>query len=50
MGYDRGDSCPFDFEPNGIPFGSNREENCHHDHIPINMKGNGNIVYQCNTL
>ena len=22
MGYDHGDSFPFDFEPNGIPFGS----------------------------
>ena len=22
MGYDRGDSFPFDFEPNGSPFGS----------------------------
>ena len=22
MGYDRGDSFSFDFEPNGIPFGS----------------------------
>ena len=22
MGYDLGDSYPFDFEPNGIPFGS----------------------------
>ena len=22
MEYDRGDSFPFDFEPNGIPFGS----------------------------
>ena len=22
MGYDRGDSFPFDFEPNEIPFGS----------------------------
>ena len=22
MGYDRGDSFPFDFEPNGIPYGS----------------------------
>ena len=22
MGYDRGDSSPFDFEPNGMPFGS----------------------------
>ena len=45
MGYDCGDSCPFDFEPNGIPFGSNREENCHHDHIPFNLKGIGNIVF-----
>ena len=23
----------------------NRKENCHHDHIPFNLKGNGNIVY-----
>ena len=23
----------------------NREENCHHDHIPFNMKRNGNIVF-----
>ena len=31
---------------NGTPFGSeNRMENCHHDHIPFNMKGNGNIVF-----
>ena len=46
MGYDRGDSFSFDFEPNGIPFGSeNRKENCHHDHIPSNVKGNGNIVF-----
>ena len=22
MGYDRGDTFPFDFEPNGVPFGS----------------------------
>ena len=40
MGYDRGDSFPFDFGPNGIPFGSeNQKENCYHDHIPFNMKG-----------
>ena len=58
MGYDRGDSFPYDFQPNvipfwlkiydfkpnGVPFGSNRKENCHHDHIPFNVKGNGNIV------
>ena len=46
MGYDRGDSFPFDFEPNKIPFGSeNRKENCHHDHIPFNVKGIGSIVF-----
>ena len=46
MGYDCGDSFPFDFEPNGIPFGSeNRNENCHHDHVPFNVEGNGNIVF-----
>ena len=42
---DRGDRFPFDFEPNRIPFGSNRKVYCHHDHIPFNMKGNRNIVF-----
>ena len=23
----------------------NRKENCYHDHIPFNVKGNGNIVF-----
>ena len=46
MGYDRGDSFPFDFEPNGILFGSeNWKENCHHEHIPFNVKGIGSIVF-----
>ena len=46
MGYDRGDSFPFDFESNGIPFGSeNRKGTCHHDHIPFNVKANGNLVF-----
>ena len=45
MGYDREDSLPFDFEPNEIPFGSSRKENCDHDHIPFNLKGNGNIIF-----
>ena len=59
MGYDRGDSFPFDFEPNGIPFGSkstllssliqNRKENCHHDHIPFNLKGNEILVFSVYT-
>ena len=44
MGYDHGDSFPFDFEPNGIPFGSeNRKENGHHDHIQFNLKADVNI-------
>ena len=36
----------FNSEPNGIPFGSkNPKENCHHDHIPFKLKGNGIIVF-----
>ena len=65
MGYGCGDSFPFDFEPNRIPFGSkskgklsprsypkygfhlvqNRKENCHHNHILFNIKGNRSIVF-----
>ena len=46
MGYDRGDSFPFNFEPNGIQFGSeNWKKNFHHDHIPFNVKGNGILVF-----
>ena len=46
MGYGCGDSFPFDFEPNGIPFGSeNRKENCHFEHIPLNLKGNRILAF-----
>ena len=57
MGYNRGDIFTFDFEPNGILFllsilnqmefhlVQNWRENCHHDYIPINLKGIGNIVF-----
>ena len=46
MRYDRGDSVPFDYKPNGIPIGSeNVKENCHHEHIPFNVKGIGSIVF-----
>ena len=46
MGYGCGDSFPFDFEPNEIPFGSeNLKKNCHHDHTAFNVKGKGNIVF-----
>ena len=45
MGYDRGDSFTFNFKPKGKPFGSNQKENCHHDLIPFNVKGNGIRVF-----
>ena len=45
MGYGRDDSFTFDFEPNGNHLVQNRKENCHHDHIPFKVKGNGNIVF-----
>ena len=46
MGYDRGDSFPFDFL-NQIEFHlvHNRKEYYHHDHIPFNLKGNGVRVF-----
>ena len=54
MEYDRGDSFSIDFEPNGLPFCSeNWKENCHHNHIPFNSKGNGILlfsVYICKAL
>ena len=45
MGYDRGDSFPFDFEPNGITFGSKLKGKPSPDHIPFNLKGNGYIDF-----
>ena len=45
MGYDRGASFPFDFEPNEIQFGSKSKGKPSPDHIPFNVKGNGNIVF-----
>ena len=46
MGYDRGDSFPFDFL-NQMKFHcvKNRKENCRHDNIPFKVKGNGNTVF-----
>ena len=35
MGYDRGDSFPFDFEPNGTPFGSESKEKLSPRSYPI---------------
>ena len=65
MGYDRCDSFPSDFEPNGILFGlkskgtvflsimnqmeshliQNWKKNCHHYHIPFNLKGNRILLF-----
>ena len=54
MEYDRSDSFASDFEPNEILFGSKpkgklskayRTKNCHHDHIPLNLKIKGNIFF-----
>ena len=44
MGYDSGDSFPFDLNQMEIHLVQDRKENCHHDHIPFNVKENGNIV------
>ena len=45
MGYDRGDSFPFDFlDQMEFHLVQNRKEICHHDHIPFNVKGNRNVV------
>ena len=49
MGYERGDSFPFDFEPKietkKFHLVQNRKEDYHHNHIPFDLKGNGNIVF-----
>ena len=46
MGYDRGDSFPFGFlDQMKVHLVQNRKKTCHHDHIPFNVKGNGNIVF-----
>ena len=41
MGYDRGDSFLLILNRMELHFVQNRKENCHHDHIPFNTKGNG---------
>ena len=38
MGYDRGDWFPFDFEPNGIPFGSKLKGKLSPRSYPIQCK------------
>ena len=38
MEYDRGDSFPFDFEPNGIPFGLKSKEKLSPRSYPIQFE------------
>ena len=45
MGYDHGDSFPFDFDQIEFHLVQNRKENCPYDHFPFNVKGSGNIVF-----
>ena len=41
MGYDRGDSFPLDFEPNGIPFGSKSKGKLLPRSYPFDFEPNG---------
>ena len=51
MGYDRGDNFPFNFlNPIEFHLVQNRKENCHHDHIPFTVKGNGNTVFSVHVV
>ena len=57
MGYDHGDSFPFNFEPNGLHLVQmnfetnglrmvqNRKENCHHDHGDIQYERKWNTSF-----
>ena len=40
MGYDRGDSFPFDFEPNAFPFGSESKRKLSLRSYPIQYERN----------
>ena len=45
MGYDRGDRFPFDFEPNGIPFGSKSKEKLFPRSYPIQFERKWNTSF-----
>ena len=45
MGYDRRDSFPFDFEPNGIPFGSKSYGKLSPRSYPIQFERKWNISF-----
>ena len=45
MGYDRGDSFPFDFEPNGNPFGSKSKGKLSPRSYPIQFERKWNTSF-----
>ena len=45
MGNDRGDSFPFDFEPNVNPFGSKPKENLSPRPYPIQFESKWNTIF-----
>ena len=50
MGYDRGDSFPFNLNQMDFHLVQNQKEKCHHDHIPFNLKGNRMWVFSVRGL
>ena len=50
MGYDRCDSFPFDFEPNGFPFGSKWKGKLSPQSFPIPFERKLNTSFQCSGL
>ena len=47
MGFNRGDSFPFDFEPNGIPFGSKSKGKLSPRSYPIQFERKGKQFCEC---
>ena len=45
MGYDRGDSFPFDFEPNGVPFGSKSKGKLSPRSYPVQLEKKWNTNF-----
>ena len=45
MGYNRGDSFPFDFEPNGISFGSKSKGKLSPRSYPIQCERKWNTIF-----
>ena len=45
MGYDGGDSFPFDFEPNGTPFGSKSKGKLSPRYYPIQLERKWNTSF-----